>query len=93
MFPVLHSISRFDREYTDATVAQMADTFLHTVWPSLPSVPQDTKALLVRFFEVGDSSSADASRRLGDEIFTQDGKIVVNKKIISGAAGNWLQPE
>lgn len=86
MYPVLHSSSGFPREYTD-TRQIMAETFAQTQWSSSPSVPEHIKALLQLFFEVGDSSSPDTSRRLGDEVFTPDGQIVVNKKVISGAEG------
>ena len=86
MYPVLHSSSSFAKEYTD-TRGTMATTFAHTVWPSSPAVPEHIKALLRLFFEVGDSSSLETSRRLGDEVFTTDGQIVVNKKVISGADG------
>lgn len=86
MYPVLHSAAHFEREYTDSSEA-MADTFAQTEWPSSPVVPEHIKALLVLFFEVGDSASADSSRRLGEEVFTIDGQIVVNKKVISGAEG------
>jgi hypothetical protein len=65
----------------------MADPFAQTVWPSSPEVSQRVKTILARFFALGDAGSAEASRRLGEEVFASDGQIVVNKKTISGAKG------
>src|ERR1700761_4480261 len=87
MYPVLHSFSQFDREYTDSSTIARTMAFSQTVWPSSPAVPDHIKAVLSLFFEFGDSSSPDSSRRLGEEVFTADGQIVVNKKVISGAQG------
>ncbi|KIW50354.1 hypothetical protein PV05_11950 [Exophiala xenobiotica] len=55
-----------------------------TEWPTTP-VPQSIKQLLGSFFELGDSKSEDAARRLADEIFTPEGQIMVNKRTINGA--------
>ncbi|KAK5244172.1 ERMES complex subunit mmm1 [Exophiala xenobiotica] len=57
-----------------------------TEWPATP-VPQPIKQLLGSFFDLGDSKSEDAGRRLVDEIFMPEGQIVVNKHTISGAEG------
>ena len=86
MYPVLHSYMSFDQEYTESSDI-MTNTFSQTVWPSAPPVPDRIKTLLSLFFELGDSTSEAASRRLGEEVFTSDGQIVVNKKVISGAEG------
>jgi hypothetical protein len=61
-----------------------------TEWPATP-VPQPIKQLLGSFFDLGDSKSEDAGRRLVDEIFMPEGQIVVNKRTISGAEG-WYLP-
>ncbi len=61
-----------------------------TEWPTTP-VPQSIKQLLGSFFELGDSKSEDAARRLADEIFTPEGQIMVNKRTINGAKG-WYIP-
>jgi hypothetical protein len=60
-----------------------------TEWPATP-VPQPIKQLLGSFFDLGDSKSEDAGRRLADEIFTPEGQIVVNKRTIKGAKGRYL---
>lgn len=54
-----------------------------TEWPSTP-VPEAIKNLLSRFYSLGDSNSDDAGRRLGEEVFTATGQIVVNKRTIDG---------
>jgi hypothetical protein len=87
MYPVLHSSCLFDAEYTDNISDTMVDTFSHTVWPSTPAVPEHIRALLLLFFEVGDSTSPEASRRLGQEVFAQNGQFVMNKEVVSGAEG------
>jgi hypothetical protein len=57
-----------------------------TEWPSTP-VPQPVKDLIAKFMDIGDTKSEEAGQRLGYEIFTSDGKIVVNKRSINGGAG------
>jgi hypothetical protein len=57
-----------------------------TEWPSTP-IPAPVKDLLSRFYILGDSSAPESGRQLGEEIFTPDGQIVVNKRAISGAGG------
>lgn len=56
-----------------------------TEWPST-SVPEPFKQLLTRFFVAGDTPTAEAGRQLGEEIFTADGQIIVNKNVITGTA-------
>lgn len=58
----------------------------NTEWPSTP-VPQPVKDLLAKFFDIGDTKSEEAGQRLGNEVFAPDGRIVVNKRSINGAAG------
>lgn len=58
----------------------------HTEWPSTP-VPQPVKDLVAKFMDVGDTKSEEAGQRLGYEVFAPDGRIVVNKRSINGAAG------
>ena len=57
-----------------------------TEWPS-SSIPEPIKELLSRFFLVGDTPTAEAGREMGEKLFTTDGKIIVNKKVIAGTAG------
>lgn len=57
-----------------------------TEWPSTP-VPEPIKQLISRFFILGDTPTAEAGRELGEKVFTSDGQIVVNKRVIAGTAG------
>lgn len=57
-----------------------------TEWPSTP-ILTPIKDLLSRFYIIGDSGDPDAGRRLGQEVFTPDGQIIVNKRAISGTEG------
>jgi hypothetical protein len=88
MYPLLHSSSRFDREYTDA-LTTMTEALSQTAWPLLGTVPTEVRALLSLFFEIGDSNAPNASHRLAQEVFAEDGQIVVNKNVISGAQGKF----
>ncbi|KIW15545.1 hypothetical protein PV08_05593 [Exophiala spinifera] len=56
----------------------------HAEWPTTP-IPEPIKTLLHSFFELGDSTSPADGARMGTEIFTPDGQIVVNKRVIDGA--------
>lgn len=58
----------------------------NTEWPSTV-VPQPVKDLVAKFMKVGDTKSEEAGQQLGYEVFAPDGKIVVNKRSINGAAG------
>jgi hypothetical protein len=60
-----------------------------TEWPSTP-IPAPVKNLLSRFYILGDNSAPESGRQLGEEIFTPDGQIVVNKRAIYGAEGTAL---
>ncbi|CRG86363.1 hypothetical protein PISL3812_03368 [Talaromyces islandicus] len=57
----------------------------HTEWPSTP-VPRPVKDLIAKFMDIGDTKSDEAGQRLGYEVFAPDGRIVVNKRSINGAA-------
>ncbi|OCL08726.1 hypothetical protein AOQ84DRAFT_388639 [Glonium stellatum] len=56
-----------------------------TEWPSTP-IPEPIKHLLNKFYSLGDQKSDDASRQLGEDVFTPTGQIVVNKRTINGPA-------
>ncbi|QKX62291.1 uncharacterized protein TRUGW13939_09450 [Talaromyces rugulosus] len=56
-----------------------------TEWPSTP-VPQPVKDLIAKFMDIGDTKSEEAGQRLGYEVFTSDGQIIVNKRSINGGA-------
>ncbi|KIX07535.1 uncharacterized protein Z518_02188 [Rhinocladiella mackenziei CBS 650.93] len=60
-----------------------------TGWPTSTSVPETIKPLLNRFYELGDSKSAEAARRRGSKVFYPDGYIVMNKRSIR-ENGWWL---
>jgi hypothetical protein len=60
-----------------------------TEWPSTP-IPTPVKDLLSRFYVLGNSNAPESGRQLGEEIFTPDGQIVVDKRAISGAEGTAL---
>jgi hypothetical protein len=57
-----------------------------TEWPSTP-IPLPIKELISHFFVLGDTPTAEAGRELGEKVFTSDGQIVVNKRVIAGTAG------
>lgn len=57
-----------------------------TEWPST-AVPEPIKKLIGRFFIVGDTNTAEAGREMGEKLFTVDGRIVVNKRVIAGIQG------
>ena len=60
-------------------------------WPSTPSIPQPTKDLLNRFYRLSDTKSDDVGRQYAEDIFTSDGKIVVNRRQFRGKKGMiWL---
>lgn len=56
-------------------------------WPSIPSVPQATKDLFNRFYELADTKSDDVGRQYSETIFTPDGSIVVNRRQFHGKQG------
>ena len=61
--------------------------FEDTQWPTTP-IPHAVKELLSSFIELGDiPNSAPAARRLAEDVFTPEGKMIVNKKVISGSEG------
>ena len=55
-------------------------------WP-IPTLPESTKALVTKFYEVADSRAEDAPRRLGTEVFAPTGEIFVNRRKIIGTEG------
>ena len=57
-----------------------------TEWPN-PPVPESVKALLKKFYELGDSKAEDSGRRMAQEVFTPTGQITVNKRKINGSEG------
>jgi hypothetical protein len=55
-------------------------------WPDQP-VPEAVKRILKRFYKLIDSPRRDASDRLANDVFTEDGTFVVNKRSIVGREG------
>lgn len=56
-------------------------------WPTSTSVPQATKDLFNKFYELADTKSDDVGRQYSQSIFTPDGSIVVNTRRFQGKEG------
>lgn len=57
-----------------------------TVWPTV-SIPNDSKALIGRFFQLMDDSSQGIGDILADEIFTSTGSLTAAAGTATGSSG------
>lgn len=63
-------------------------TTLRIEWPN-PPIPESTRALVTKFYEVADSRAEDAPKSLVVDVFAPTGQIVTNRRKISGTKGTY----
>jgi hypothetical protein len=74
-FPIMRRVHSFTRNLNHMEAVE---------WPTHVPIPQPVKDIIARFYLLVDSNDPQDAQELADEVFTPDGRFVVNKRVLKG---------